>query len=320
MVIKEILSWAKEKPSRAQIIRNLTELGANDDYYQIEALADIIKYDYFNRVGWFEGDVLNMSIGQGDHLYTPIQMARYVMGIANDGYLHDLTLIKEVDGESVLTANNTEKLFGDTESFQALREGMYLVAQGSSGTGRKYFAEFPVNVGAKTGTAEKEGKIPPIDEESYLTDNIQIIDPSLSVEQVVGQAEIILLERNEELADYEKQKDTVENQTSRDQLDRKIDNLIAKGYLTIGSAMREAMKQLSELELTDTIINQYRDTYDNYAWFVGFAPYENPEIAIVVFVPQGGHGGYAAPIARDIIASYMGIKPEGTELSNENQQ
>ena len=43
------------------------------------------------------------------------------------------------------------------------------------------------------------------------------------------------------------------------------------------------------------------------AWFVGFAPFDDPEIAIVVFVRNGGHGRYTAEVARDIIAQYFGM-------------
>lgn len=43
------------------------------------------------------------------------------------------------------------------------------------------------------------------------------------------------------------------------------------------------------------------------AWFVGFAPYDNPEIGIVIFVRNGGSGGYTAETARDIIAQYFGM-------------
>lgn len=43
------------------------------------------------------------------------------------------------------------------------------------------------------------------------------------------------------------------------------------------------------------------------AWFVGFAPFDEPEIAIVIFVRNGGHGGYTAEVARDIIAQYFGM-------------
>lgn len=43
------------------------------------------------------------------------------------------------------------------------------------------------------------------------------------------------------------------------------------------------------------------------AWFVGFAPYEEPEIAIVIMIENGQSGGNAAVPARDIIAEYFGM-------------
>jgi penicillin-binding protein 2 len=43
------------------------------------------------------------------------------------------------------------------------------------------------------------------------------------------------------------------------------------------------------------------------AWFVGFAPFDDPEIAVVVMVENGGSGGYTAEVARDIIAEYFGM-------------
>ena len=43
------------------------------------------------------------------------------------------------------------------------------------------------------------------------------------------------------------------------------------------------------------------------AWFVGFAPFEDPEIAIVVMVENGGHGNYTAEVVRDIMSEYFGM-------------
>lgn len=43
------------------------------------------------------------------------------------------------------------------------------------------------------------------------------------------------------------------------------------------------------------------------AWFVGFAPFDEPEIAIVVMIENGQHGSNAAVPARDIIAEYFGM-------------
>ncbi len=45
----------------------------------------------------------------------------------------------------------------------------------------------------------------------------------------------------------------------------------------------------------------------DHAWFAGFAPARNPEIAIVVLVEHGGGGGkYAAPIAINVVQDYLG--------------
>ena len=47
---------------------------------------------------------------------------------------------------------------------------------------------------------------------------------------------------------------------------------------------------------------------ENNAWFVIFAPYENPEIAIAVFIPSGFSGGNASVAARDFIDWYLNQK------------
>ena len=46
------------------------------------------------------------------------------------------------------------------------------------------------------------------------------------------------------------------------------------------------------------------------AWFTGFAPYDDPEIAVVVFVENGGHGYYTATVARAIFESYFGTNED----------
>lgn len=51
------------------------------------------------------------------------------------------------------------------------------------------------------------------------------------------------------------------------------------------------------------------------AWFVGFAPFEDPEIAVVVTVENGGHGFYTAEVVRDLIAEYFGMN---VQRINEN--
>ena len=49
------------------------------------------------------------------------------------------------------------------------------------------------------------------------------------------------------------------------------------------------------------------------AWFAGFAPYENPEIAIVVMVENGSHGSYTAEVVRDIVEEHFKLKEDIAE-------
>jgi len=46
------------------------------------------------------------------------------------------------------------------------------------------------------------------------------------------------------------------------------------------------------------------------AWFVGVAPYEEPEIAIAVIVENGGRGFHVAEVVRDILEVYFGINED----------
>ncbi|MCU1237932.1 MAG: peptidoglycan glycosyltransferase [Candidatus Solibacter sp.] len=56
-----------------------------------------------------------------------------------------------------------------------------------------------------------------------------------------------------------------------------------------------------------------KDLKDN-AWFVGFAPRENPEIVVVALWEHGEHGQFAAAIVRDVIKAYFDKKQRITEV------
>ena len=44
---------------------------------------------------------------------------------------------------------------------------------------------------------------------------------------------------------------------------------------------------------------------ENNAWFVCFAPRDNPEVAIAVFIPHGYSGGYSGIAAREFLTWYL---------------
>ncbi|MCC7163612.1 MAG: hypothetical protein IT331_14050 [Anaerolineae bacterium] len=58
---------------------------------------------------------------------------------------------------------------------------------------------------------------------------------------------------------------------------------------------------------------QVPGNHDPHAWFAGFAPYENPQIAVVVMIENGGEGSkVAAPLFRKVLEQYFDIKPTPT--------
>ena len=49
------------------------------------------------------------------------------------------------------------------------------------------------------------------------------------------------------------------------------------------------------------------------AWFAGFAPYDDPQIAVIVNVENGQHGVYTAQVAKDIFSAYFGMNGTTSE-------
>jgi penicillin-binding protein 2 len=80
----------------------------------------------------------------------------------------------------------------------------------------------------------------------------------------------------------------------------RIKNITVSGKT--GTAQVVGMKDSDEIDPEAEIPYQFRD----HAWFVAFAPYEKPEVAVSVIIEHGGHGGEtAAPIARQILETYF---------------
>ena len=65
------------------------------------------------------------------------------------------------------------------------------------------------------------------------------------------------------------------------------------------------------------------ETYDNHAWMIGFAPVENPKVAVVTVIMQGGTSTNNGPMTRDIMAEALKLKhdkdkkQENTESEND---
>ena len=104
------------------------------------------------------GDIANLSIGQGDTQVTPLQMAQAMAIIANGGKFYQTRLVRQVQSveQKIVTAYELrEKRTLDVSeaTMDEVREGMIDVVNGANGTGHE--AELDgVEVAGKTGTAQ----------------------------------------------------------------------------------------------------------------------------------------------------------------------
>jgi penicillin-binding protein 2 len=176
-----------------------------------ESAGNVPDKAYLDKVygknGWTNGNLLNLGIGQGDLLVTPLQMAQFAMILANHGTYFQPHLIQRVYNPEThrYTIYNPKqkKVEGVSENtYSVMAEGMYKVVNEPGGTGRASFLT-DFKVAGKTGTAQNPHGEP-------------------------------------------------------------------------------------------------------HAWFIGFAPYENPQVAICVLLENGGGGGAnAAPIAGKLFRRYF---------------
>ncbi|MDD4332912.1 MAG: penicillin-binding protein 2 [Patescibacteria group bacterium] len=168
---------------------------------------------------WYIGDTYHLSIGQGDLLATPLQIANYTSVFANGGKLYRPHLVKQIlNGKDEIIQNidisPVRENFIEEKNIEIVKEGMrQTVTSGSA----QSLQSVPVAVAGKTGTA------------------------------------------------------------------------------------------------------QWSSTKPNHAWFTGFAPYDNPQVAITVLVEEGIEGSsVSVPIAKDILTWYFsGKQNESSENKTE---
>jgi len=160
---------------------------------------------------WYPGDSVNLSIGQGSLLTTPVQIVSLISAVAAEGIAYEPQLVREIKNSKGKTVKRFNPEINidlrdeiDSRVFEALKQGMYDVVNKNYGTASRHFNDFPLSVAGKTGTAQTSGS--------------------------------------------------------------------------------------------------------NHAWFGGFAPYDDPQIAVVVFIENGGSSAYSVPIAKEIMEYYFGFK------------
>jgi penicillin-binding protein 2 len=177
---------------------------------------------------WYPGDTVNVGIGQGFWVTSPLQMAQGTAILANGGLLHRLHLVQASQAgfnapKVAEPQPPAERVVADGANLAAVADGMIAVMHGPTGTGRSAAAGAPYRMAGKSGTVQR---------------------------------------------------------TSR------------RGAVA-------------------TNPNDLPYHLRHQAWFIAFAPAENPTIAIAVLVEHGGSGSRAAaPVARKILDAWLLPPPE----------
>ena len=126
-----------------------------------EAEGRVPTQDYMKKVygrKFLDGDVANFSIGQGDLLVTPLQMAEAMAAVGNGGTLYRARLVQQVQtyNNQIVTAYDVAAkadLGIDPKILAAVKEGMIDVVSSPSGTAGKAAID-EVQIAGKTGTAQ----------------------------------------------------------------------------------------------------------------------------------------------------------------------
>lgn len=120
--------------------------------YKKQVVTNVTSQD------WYGGDTLQAAIGQSYSLFTPVQLANYAATIANGGTRYKVNLIKNIrsseDGTVVreFAPEVAQNIDIDPDILYAVKQGMKKVVD--EGSAAEVFANYGIQVGGKTGTAQ----------------------------------------------------------------------------------------------------------------------------------------------------------------------
>ena len=127
---------------------------------------------------WNPGDSIQLAIGQKDLLVTPMQMAAFYAMLANGGNIVTPYLVSNVEQPKAKGSPRVvlrrfapapPKASGvDADALAAVRDGLYMATHSTAGTSSGVFANYPVQISGKTGTAEKVVPLP-----GYPSDHLE---------------------------------------------------------------------------------------------------------------------------------------------------
>ncbi len=108
------------------------------------------------KLPWYPGDSLNVSIGQGDVLATPLQLAVMTATFANRGIRHEPHLVSRM-GDEVISKKPMSVMQASSVNWDYVNEAMAAVVHSPKGTAKKVAKDITYRMAGKTGTAQVIG-------------------------------------------------------------------------------------------------------------------------------------------------------------------
>ncbi len=230
---------------------------------------------------WSTGDDYNLSIGQGFMTATPLQVTQMAAVIANGGFLYRPSIIHHMtdeDGNVVFTNEDSEIVARARLDLNG--EVVVTDADGNRLEGNEFEAEF-----------DADGNF------IFQPEVIDALDVDREFLRVVAEGMELV---NRHISDDE-------FYTGGTWVD--WEELRNAGFPTGGKtgtseycdniAIERGWCRFEDIE--------QRRILPTHSWYTGYAPYDDPEIAVGVFIFNGGEGSaWATPVACHVMAAYLG--------------
>jgi penicillin-binding protein 2 len=270
---------------------------------------------------WSTGDTYNAAFGQGYVTVTPLQLLTAVAAMANGGTLYQPTIIRNLQDAN----GNIVQAFppriartlmkNDQDIVLLLQEDMLLQGQESLVCRCEEDSPWynPARCNPDSYTSQADIDPNPNDEiRNWVEYRVNVPYNYTFNAGVCDELEFESLELNQDRR-YTPPFVTAETL-----------GWIQEGMreaVLVGTASKGNLSYINvagktgTAEYCDDIASSKRlcepGAWPAHAWYVGYAPYENPEIIIIGFVYNGGEGsGVAAPLVRDVMDAYFRLKTQ----------
>ncbi len=234
---------------------------------------------------WSTGDDYNLGIGQGFLTATPLQVAQMAAVVANGGFLYRPALIHH------MTDEDGNVVFVDDDS--------QVIARARPG------ADGEVVITDADGEPLEDAALNvEFNENGQYVFQPQVIDAA----EVDNRYLQVVAEGMQLVNQYIDEERFYTGATWVDWLDK----------FGISTAGKTGTSEYCDNIAIERGWCRFEKTavQPTHAWYVGYAPYDDPEIVVSVFVFNGGEGSaWAAPVACHVMASYFGLAQYAPDLT-----